>query len=61
MQSFERNLHVCPKCDHHQRITARVRLENFLDENDDRQEIATDVQPVEHIKVLKTVRNIKIV
>ena len=47
---FERNLHVCPKCDHHQRITARVRLENFLDENDDRQEIATDVQPVDTLK-----------
>ena len=47
---FERNLHVCPKCDHHQRITARVRLENFLDENDDRQEIATDVKPVDTLK-----------
>jgi len=47
---FERNLHVCPKCDHHQRITARVRLENFLDENEERQEIAMDVFPVDTLK-----------
>ena len=47
---FERNLHVCPKCDHHQRITARVRLESFLDENEERQEIAKDVQPVDTLK-----------
>ena len=47
---FERNLHVCPKCDHHQRITARVRLESFLDENEERQEIAKNVQPVDTLK-----------
>jgi len=47
---FERNLHVCPKCDYHQRITARVRLENFLDENDQREEIAIDVQPIDTLK-----------
>ncbi|MBT3505205.1 MAG: acetyl-CoA carboxylase carboxyltransferase subunit beta [Piscirickettsiaceae bacterium] len=47
---FERNLHVCPKCDHHQRITARVRLESFLDQNEERQEIAKDVQPVDTLK-----------
>jgi acetyl-CoA carboxylase carboxyl transferase subunit beta len=47
---FERNLHVCPKCDHHQRITARIRLESFLDENEERQEIAKDVQPVDTLK-----------
>ncbi len=28
---LERNLEVCPKCDHHLRITARRRLELFLD------------------------------
>ena len=28
---LERNLHVCPKCDHHMRIGARQRLEFFLD------------------------------
>ncbi|MCL4133711.1 UNVERIFIED_CONTAM: hypothetical protein GTU68_026829 [Idotea baltica] len=47
---FERNLHVCPKCAHHQRITARVRLTHFLDENDQRQEHANDVSPVDILK-----------
>lgn len=46
---LERNQHVCPKCDHHQRITARVRLENFLDEGE-RVEIASEVKPVDTLK-----------
>ena len=29
---LERNLHVCDKCDHHMRISARYRLSQFLDE-----------------------------
>jgi len=29
---IERNLNVCPKCDHHMRVGARWRLEHFLDE-----------------------------
>ncbi len=28
---LERNLNVCPKCDHHMRIGARLRIEYFLD------------------------------
>jgi acetyl-CoA carboxylase carboxyl transferase subunit beta len=28
---LERNLMVCPKCDHHMRLTARQRLDMFLD------------------------------
>lgn len=28
---LERNLRVCPKCDHHLRLPARKRLETFLD------------------------------
>ena len=28
---LERNLFVCPKCEHHMRISARVRLDKFLD------------------------------
>lgn len=51
---FERNLHVCPKCDHHQRITARIRLESFLDDNDERQEIAKDIQSVDSLKFKDT-------
>ncbi len=31
-QSLSENLEVCPKCNHHQRITARKRLDQFLDE-----------------------------
>lgn len=46
---LERNLHVCPKCDHHQRINARTRLESFLDEGE-RNEIAADVKPVDTLK-----------
>jgi len=29
---LERNLHVCNKCDHHMRISARYRLSQFFDE-----------------------------
>jgi len=46
---LERNLHVCPKCDHHQRINARTRLESFLD-LDGRVEIATNVKPIDTLK-----------
>ncbi len=46
---LERNLHVCPKCNHHQRINARTRLENFLDEQG-RLEIAKNVQPLDTLK-----------
>ena len=30
-EELERLLYVCPKCNHHLRISARKRLENFLD------------------------------
>ncbi len=46
---LERNLMVCPKCDHHQRINARARLQSFLDENN-RHEIATEVKPVDTLR-----------
>lgn len=46
---LERNMMVCPKCEHHQRINARTRLETFLDE-DGRKEIAVDVKPVDTLK-----------
>lgn len=44
-----RNLHVCPKCDHHLRLTARTRLEYFFDENS-WQELAGDLEPVDKLK-----------
>lgn len=46
---LERNLDVCPKCDHHMRIGARTRLNLFLDE-DHRQELATEVEPIDRLK-----------
>ncbi|MBU3070327.1 acetyl-CoA carboxylase, carboxyltransferase subunit beta [Aestuariicella sp. G3-2] len=46
---LERNLDVCPKCDHHMRIGARKRLDIFLDE-DNREELATDVEPIDRLK-----------
>ena len=46
---LERNNDVCPKCDHHMRICARRRLDSFLDQ-DDREEILTDVEPIDRLK-----------
>ena len=46
---LERNLDVCPKCDHHMRIGARARLNLFLDE-EGRRELATEVEPVDRLK-----------
>jgi acetyl-CoA carboxylase carboxyl transferase subunit beta len=46
---LEKNEDVCPKCDHHMRVTARRRLELFLDP-EDRVEIATDVMPEDRLK-----------
>ena len=45
----ERNDDVCPKCDHHMRIGARRRLDIFLDP-EGRQEILTDIEPVDRLK-----------
>lgn len=46
---LERNLEVCPKCDHHLRITARRRLELFLDP-DGQVELNADMEPVDVLK-----------
>jgi acetyl-CoA carboxylase carboxyl transferase subunit beta len=46
---LERNLEVCPKCNHHMRISARKRLEFFLDA-DSEIEIGADVLPVDKLK-----------
>ena len=46
---LERNLDVCPKCNHHMRIGARRRLESFLDD-EPRVEIAADLKPVDALK-----------
>ncbi|WP_165310622.1 acetyl-CoA carboxylase, carboxyltransferase subunit beta [Vibrio ziniensis] len=46
---LERNLEVCPKCNHHMRMKARRRLETFLDENN-RHEIAQELEPQDKLK-----------
>lgn len=46
---LEKSLDVCPKCEHHMRIGARRRLDIFLDE-EGREELATDVVPVDRLK-----------
>lgn len=46
---LERNLEVCPKCDHHMRMKGRRRLETFLDENN-RVELANDLEPQDKLK-----------
>lgn len=46
---LERNLDVCPKCDHHNRIGARRRLDIFLDP-EPREEIGAELEPVDALK-----------
>jgi len=46
---LERNLNVCPKCGHHERLGARERLDALLDA-DGRFEIGEEVQPVDSLK-----------
>ena len=46
---LERNLMVCPKCDFHMRISARQRLNFFLD-LEPREEIAANLEPSDPLK-----------
>ncbi|MFA0085978.1 acetyl-CoA carboxylase subunit beta [Vibrio sp. 10N.286.49.C2] len=46
---LERNLEVCPKCDHHMRMKSRRRLETFLDK-ENRVELATEFEPQDKLK-----------
>lgn len=46
---LEKQLEVCPKCDHHMRITARARLNSFLD-SADREELASALEPQDILK-----------
>ncbi|MBI5938578.1 MAG: acetyl-CoA carboxylase carboxyltransferase subunit beta [Betaproteobacteria bacterium] len=46
---LDNNMQVCPKCNHHNRISARQRLGLFFDE-DTGSEIAGNVQPVDTLK-----------
>jgi acetyl-CoA carboxylase carboxyl transferase subunit beta len=46
---LEQNLNVCPKCSHHHRLSARTRLDAFLDP-EGRWEIGQEVMPVDPLK-----------
>lgn len=46
---LERNQEVCTKCDHHMRISARDRLEQFFDD-DGRDEIGAGIEAVDPLK-----------
>jgi acetyl-CoA carboxylase carboxyl transferase subunit beta len=46
---LEKNLDVCPKCEHHMRVSARRRLDIFLDK-EGRSEIAAHLEPEDKLK-----------
>jgi acetyl-CoA carboxylase carboxyl transferase subunit beta len=48
-KSLTENHDVCPKCDHHLRISARRRIELFLDA-ENQQELNIDMAPVDLLK-----------
>lgn len=52
---LDKNLDVCPKCNHHMRVTARRRLDIFLDE-EGRQELVVDLEPWDRLKFKDTKR-----
>jgi acetyl-CoA carboxylase carboxyl transferase subunit beta len=52
---LDANAEVCPKCDYHNRISARDRLNVLLDE-EGRIEIGAEVQPIDPLKFKDTKR-----
>ena len=52
---LERSLEVCPKCGDHRRMTARQRIDSFLDPQQ-RVEIAPNLEPVDSLKFKDTKR-----
>lgn len=44
-----KNLSVCPSCNHHHRLSARERLQQFLDE-EGQEEIAAHLEPIDRLK-----------
>jgi len=50
---LERNLQVCPKCGRHMPVTARLRLQQFLDPEDQR-ELAANLEAVDMLKFRDT-------
>ena len=47
--NLQENLDICPKCDHHLRISARRRLDTFLDP-EGREELGKDIVPRDILK-----------
>lgn len=52
---LERNQEVCPKCDFHNRLSARKRLELFLDKTA-KEEIGAHIEPIDKLKFKDTKR-----
>ncbi|MBL4909676.1 MAG: acetyl-CoA carboxylase carboxyltransferase subunit beta [Alteromonadaceae bacterium] len=52
---LDRQMSVCPKCDHHMRISARARIEAFLDQGD-RTELGSEFEPQDILKFKDTKR-----
>ncbi|WBA87250.1 acetyl-CoA carboxylase, carboxyltransferase subunit beta [Endozoicomonas sp. GU-1] len=50
---LDRNLGVCPKCQHHMRISARTRLDYFLDK-EGKAELFADLEPNDRLKFRDT-------
>lgn len=46
---LEKQLGVCPKCQHHMRISARARINSFLDQNE-RSELGANLEPQDLLK-----------
>ena len=46
---FDKNSHVCPKCNHHERISARKRVNIFLDKGD-HEELFNNLSPRDMLK-----------
>lgn len=44
-----KNLFVCPNCNHHHRLSARVRLAQFIDEGES-EEIAVNLESIDRLK-----------
>ena len=57
-ETLEKNADVCPKCDYHIRISARRRIEIFLDSEGQR-ELDSDLEPLDSLnfKYLKRYRD----
>ncbi|PCF94906.1 acetyl-CoA carboxylase, carboxyltransferase subunit beta [Vreelandella nigrificans] len=49
LPELEKHHSVCPKCDHHLRLTARKRLDWFLDKQG-REEVAAEIEPNDRLK-----------